>query len=119
VVHFEIYADDAERAIKFYGDLFGWKIEGWGGPEEYWLITTGDDGEPGINGAIMKRPDPAAAGIHYVDVPSVDEFVRKAVAGGGSLSMPKVAVTGIGYAAVCRDSEGNAFGLFQNDPAAG
>jgi hypothetical protein len=118
VVHFEIHADGVQRAVKFYGDLFGWKIEGWDGPVEYWMISTGKDQEPGINGAIMKRPDPAATGINYIDVPSVDEFAGKAVAGGGSLWIPKMALPGIGYIAVCRDTEGNAFGMFQDDPSA-
>jgi predicted enzyme related to lactoylglutathione lyase len=89
VVHFEIHADDVQRAVKFYGDLFGWKIESWDGPVEYWLVTTGEDQEPGINGAIMKRPEPAATSINYVDVPSVDEFVRKAEALAGVFGCPR------------------------------
>ena len=117
-VHFEIHADDVQRAIKFYSDLFGWKIENWGGPMEYWLVTTGDDNEPGINGAIMKRPDPGATGVNYINVESIDEFTEKIKPTGGSIVMPKMPIPGIGYAAVCRDTEGNSFGLFQGDPAA-
>ena len=118
-VHFEIYVDDAERAIKFYTGLFGWKAEKWDTPKDYWLVTTGEDNEPGINGAIMKRPDPAASGANYINVPSVDEYTEKAVTGGGTVLMPKMTIPGVGYAAVCGDTEGNAFGLFQDDPSAG
>src|SRR2546430_16038575 len=50
VVHFEIYTDDPETVRPFYQDVFGWKFEKFGGPLEYWLVTTGDDKEPGING---------------------------------------------------------------------
>ena len=117
-VHFEIHADDVQRAVKFYGDLFGWKIENWGGPADYWLVTTGDDNEPGINGAIMKRPDPEAAGVNYINVESIDQFTEKAERSGGSVVMPKMPIPGIGYAAVCKDTEGNPFGLFQDDSAA-
>jgi len=117
-VHFEIHADDTERASRFYSTVFGWNIHKWDGPEEYWLATTGEDGEPGINGAIMERPDPAVAGMNYIGVDSVDEFTEKVVAGGGKVVMPKMAIPGVGYAAACSDTEGNHFGLFQDDPSA-
>ena len=52
VVHFEIPVDNPDRAVKFYTDVFGWKIEKWEGPIDYWLITTGEENEPGINGAL-------------------------------------------------------------------
>jgi predicted enzyme related to lactoylglutathione lyase len=55
VIHFEIHADDPKRAVEFYKKVFGWKISKWEGPAEYWLVTTGDDKQPGINGAIMHR----------------------------------------------------------------
>ena len=58
-VRFEIHASDPARARKFYGDLFGWTFrEFGGGPIEYWLITTGPEGTPGINGGMLKRPGP-------------------------------------------------------------
>ena len=55
VIWFEIPADDPGRAAKFYEDVFGWKVEKWDGPFDYWLVTTGPDDEPGINGAIMTK----------------------------------------------------------------
>jgi len=48
--HFEIPSDNPERAISFYEAVFGWKFQKWEGPMPYWLITTGPDSEPGING---------------------------------------------------------------------
>ena len=112
-VHFEIHADDVQRAIKFYGDLFGWKSENWGGPMEYWLVTTGDENEPGINGAIMKRPDPAASGVNYINVDSIEQFTEKTQASGGTVVMPKMAVPNVGYVAVCKDTEGNDLAYFK------
>lgn len=58
VTHFEIYADDLKRAIKFYKNVFGWEAKKWDGPMDYWMITTDSDKEPGINGAVMERPEP-------------------------------------------------------------
>jgi catechol 2,3-dioxygenase-like lactoylglutathione lyase family enzyme len=56
VTHFEIYTDDPKKVQPFYQDVFGWKFPKFeGGPIEYWLVTTGDDKEPGINGG-MTRP---------------------------------------------------------------
>jgi len=34
-----------------YQKVFGWEINTWHGPEDYWLIMTGERGEPGIDGA--------------------------------------------------------------------
>jgi catechol 2,3-dioxygenase-like lactoylglutathione lyase family enzyme len=45
VVHFELAADDPERAVKFYQQVFGWQIHKWDGPQDYWLATTGEQGE--------------------------------------------------------------------------
>src|SRR5882762_7349395 len=57
VIHFEIPASDPERASAFYKKVFGWKIEKWPGPMEYWMVTTGAEGAPGINGGLMKNTD--------------------------------------------------------------
>ncbi|MFY9638587.1 MAG: VOC family protein, partial [Methanobacterium sp.] len=53
MIWFEIPADDPGRAAKFYENVFGWKVEKWEGPFDYWLVTTGEAEEPGIDGAIM------------------------------------------------------------------
>ena len=55
VVHFEINADKPERAAAFYKKAFGWKVKKWDGPMPYWMVTTGEKGELGINGGIMNR----------------------------------------------------------------
>src|SRR5438128_828489 len=67
VSHFEIHADDPERAIKFYSDLFGWQFKKRDGPMPYWLVTTGPDSEPGINGGLMKRMGPGPADMQLVN----------------------------------------------------
>ncbi len=118
VVHFEINTDDPERAVKFYQEVFDWKIKKWEGPMDYWLVMTGPDDQPGINGGIMKREDPQASTYNTVDVPSVDEFSKKITQHGGKVVVPKMAVPGVGYMAYCADTEGNVFGIMQEDPTA-
>ena len=61
IIHFDIPADVPERAVKFYESAFGWKGQRWEGSMEYWLMTTGPDREPGIDGGIGKRQAPAIA----------------------------------------------------------
>ena len=115
VVHFEINADDPERAIQFYTGVFGWKVEKWAGPADYWLLMTGDDKEPGIDGAIAQRQDPSMATVNTVDVPSIDECVVKVKANGGIVVVPKMPVPGIGWLVYCKDTEGNTFGMMEAD----
>ncbi len=117
VIHFEINADDPERAAKFFANAFNWEIEKWSGPVEYWLITTGEESEPGINGAIKHRSDNLAT-VNTISVPSVDEFSQKITQAGGKAVTPKMAIPSIGYHAYCQDSEGNIFGIMQDDPSA-
>jgi len=117
VIHFEIHADDTKRAVKFYEKVFGWEISKWGGPSEYWLAKTGEDKEPGINGAIMKRMHRGST-WNTIDVPSVDEFLQKIKKAGGKVVQKKTAIPGIGYMAYCKDTEGNLFGIMQADEKA-
>ena len=115
IIHFNISADDPRRAVKFYGSVFGWKAEKWPGPVDYWMITTGPDDKPGINGGIGKRDEPGDHTINFIGVLSVDEFVAKVEAAGGKLAVPKMAIPGVGWFAVCRDTEGNKFGVMEDD----
>jgi uncharacterized protein len=117
ITHFEIPANDPEKLAAFYEKTFDWKFQKWGGPAEYWLASTGE-GEPGINGAIMRRRDPNQPLVNSLTVVSVDDAVAAVLANGGSIALPKMAVPGIGWLAYCKDPEGTIFGMMQNDPAA-
>jgi len=117
-VHFEINCDDPERAAKFFTDVFGWEIKKWEGPVEYWLVMTGDPKIPGIDGGLMKREAPGAAVYNTIDVPSVDEYVKKIAAAGGTIAVPKMAIPGVGWFAYFKDTEGNIHGIMENDPKA-
>ncbi len=118
VTHFEISADDPERAIKFYADAFGWKIKKWEGPMDYWLITTGPEDQPGIDGGLMKREHPGASITNTIDVPSANEFISKITEAGGKIVAPKQSIPGVGYFAYCQDTEGNTFGIMEEDTSA-
>ena len=118
IVWFEIPADNVERAKKFYGGLFGWKIEKMPGPMDYWHIDTGGS-DDSLDGGLMKRQSPQQQGItNYVSVPSVDEFVAKVQKLGGKVRMPKTAVPQMGYFAICQDTETNTFALWEMSESA-
>jgi predicted enzyme related to lactoylglutathione lyase len=118
VIHFELPADDPERACRFYADVFGWTAHKWDGPADYWLLQTGEDDKPGINGGIMRTMSefPARTPINAIDVPSVDEYAARVEAAGGKIVVPKLTLPGIGYLAYGLDTEGVLFGIMQSDP---
>ncbi len=118
IVHFEIPADDPERAIQFYESVFGWRIEKWEGPIEYWLIMTGPEDEPGIDGGLARREDPATTIENFIDTKDLDASLKAVAAQGGEITRPKMAVPGVGWVAYIKDTEGNIIGLMQSDQAA-
>lgn len=120
VMHFEVQADNVERAKKFYEKALGWKIEKAmskddGGMMDYWMIVTGKDG-PGINGGMYQRPADSDKFYLYdctVTVPDIDKAVEAVKANGGSITREKGEIPGIGWFANAKDTEGNRFGLMQ------
>jgi predicted enzyme related to lactoylglutathione lyase len=135
IVHFEIPADNPERAAKFYRELFGWDINRFEGSSEgmeyrdenfeYWMVKTvptdagGRPSEPGVNGGLMRRMYPNQPPVNYISVESVDDFVRKAERLGAKVLMGKSPVPGMGWFAQLTDTEGNLFAIWELDPAAG
>ena len=129
IIHFEIHAGNLERAVKFYRDVFGWEINEWVMPgvrmkdeDRYWLVTTGPETESGINGGIVFRRGPAPldgqgvnAYICTIGVANLEKSVDNVLKSGGSIVLPRMAVNGIGWWASCKDTEGNSFGMMQED----
>ena len=115
VIHFDLSADKPERAAAFYKKVFGWKIDKWEGGEDYWMVQTGSDKEPGITGGIAGRIRPEDSTAVVFDVESVDEAAGQVVESGGVIREEKRAISGVGYLVMCRDTEGNTFGIMQID----
>lgn len=116
VVHFEIAATDPEKVIDFYKNVFGWQIEKWNGPTDYWLVNTGDQAKPGINGAITPREGSLGATINTIDVPSFDDALEKVITNGGKAITDKTDIPGVGIMCYCEDVEGNKFGIMEAAP---
>jgi uncharacterized protein len=115
--HFEIPVDDPDRAERFYAAVFGWTFQRFeGAPQYYGMATTGDT-DPGINGALFQRT-PDAETTLTMSVDSIEDTIATITAEGGSVLDGKTPIPGMGWFAVCRDTEGNKVGLFTNDPNA-
>jgi predicted enzyme related to lactoylglutathione lyase len=118
VIHFEIQADDVERAKKFYENVLGWKISQMmtkeKGGMDYWGLETGDG--PGINGGLYERSGADEKFYLYdctVDVKDIDKAIEAVKANGGIITKEKMEMKGIGFFAGAKDTEGNRFGLMQ------
>lgn len=116
IVHFDLPADNVDRARKFYEKLFDWKFSQVPMPAPFFLIETKDlNGDPGVGGGMGERRLPGQTNMNYIGVPSIDEYITKVKKLGGNIIMPRTAVAGWGYLAICVDTEDNNFGLWQED----
>jgi predicted enzyme related to lactoylglutathione lyase len=117
-VHFEIPTDNPDRAMAFYGAVFGWTFQKWDGPMPYWMVTTGPKEEPGINGGIMPRQHPQQPCVNTTNVANLDQTTATIEANGGACVVPKMPVPGVGWLAYFKDLDGHIFGVMQLDLAA-
>lgn len=124
VCHFEIHAENPERAMTFYTSVFGWKFQQWGG-QPYWLIETGPKEQSGIDGGLLPRHgvppvggEPVNAFVCTVDVDDLDAYIAKVTEHGATVAVPKMPVPTVGWLAYYKDTEGNIFGMMQSDPEA-
>jgi predicted enzyme related to lactoylglutathione lyase len=120
VVHFEIPADDVERARGFYREAFGWQLAPV--PDmDYTMVTTTPSGpegmptEPGaINGGMLARQGPIKGPTITVDVDDMDAALKKVQQLGAKTVTGRQAVGDMGFSAYFEDTEGNVIGLWQN-----
>jgi len=115
VTHFEITADDPDRAAAFYKKAFGWEFNAMPGPFKYLLATTGAKDQVGIDGAIMGRQDHKQAVINTLGVDNWEASAKAIKDAGGQMLGAKQAVAGFGWFAYFTDTEGNIAGIFQTD----
>jgi predicted enzyme related to lactoylglutathione lyase len=127
VVHFEIQADDVQRAKSFYTAVFTWSFEDWSQVtgSTYWGVVTGPDDQLGINGGLLQRPAPAPAQgqgtngyVCTMQVEDYDETERRILDAGGQVALAKTALPGMAWPGYYLDTVGTTFGIHQPDPEA-
>jgi hypothetical protein len=120
VVHFEIPFDDKPRAMKFYGDTFGWQLADM--PQmNYVSVVAAEVDEQrmpkergAINGGMIQRPKEAPGPTLYIQVDSVAAAIKKVEAAGGKVVTPSTPIPGMGAFGRVKDTEGNVIGLYQS-----
>ena len=118
LVHFEMNVKDVHKTISFYEDVFGWRFQKWDGPMDYWLVMTGDEDEPGIDGGLGYAEEGFPKVVNTIDVDDIDDIIKKIESNGGEIVRPKHAVPRVGWLAYFKDSDGVMSGIMQNDPNA-
>jgi len=122
VVHFEIHADEPDRALDFYSRAFGWSVARMG-DDDYWLATTSDGQRTGINGALIRRRGPRPAigapvvgAVITVQVDDLDATIERVCKLGADVALARSAIPGVGAVAYIHDTEANVIGVFQPLP---
>lgn len=113
VVHYEISATDVDRAKSFWEGVFGWQF----GPSmsedfDYRVARVTETA-----GAALTSGEPGHPNF-YFDTPDIDASMAKVQELGGEAG-DKQPVPGHGWFSPCKDSEGNAFSLWQGDESVG
>jgi len=111
IVHIDLPAEDLERAMKFYSELFNWKFTGLPGGMDYYFIDF-DDEEGSLRGGMGKRGEVGQGMTNYIGVSNIDDSIKDVEKAGGKVIVPKQTVPGRGHMAVCLDTEGNRFGIW-------
>ena len=114
---FAIHVDDVERAVRFYEAVFGWRFEPWG-PPGFYLIQTGPDDAPGVQGLMHKRQEPrTGTGLNGFEptfaVEDVDAVLAAVEANGGTVTMGKSPIPTVGVLVRFLDTEGNDVGAMK------
>jgi predicted enzyme related to lactoylglutathione lyase len=113
---FDISAKNPDKEMKFFHETFGWDFKKWeGGNMEYWMINTGSEKEPGINGGLSKESEQTMEPVNTIGVKDVDKTLETIKKNGGTVVEEKMTLPGVGYMAYFKDPEGNEFGIMASD----
>lgn len=120
--HFDVHADDVDRARRFYEAVFGWQFHPWG-PPGFWMIQTGTDEDPGIHGALHKRLEPVTGSgmIGFqctITVDDVDATLAAVEANGGVVKIAPVTIPTVGRMFQFLDTEGNVVSAMRYEDGA-
>jgi predicted enzyme related to lactoylglutathione lyase len=117
VVHFEIYTNNPDAVRPFYQDVFGWNFQKFeGGPREYWLVTTGDEKQPGINGGLTRPREGQSPGtLNTIGVSSLDQTIEQIEKHGEKICVPTMVIPKVGRLTYAQDPAGNVFGIIEPD----
>ncbi len=112
-VWYELMTTDPEAAKRFYGDVIGWTVQDWPGPNPYSVWQA--DGT-GMGGLMALPAELRSAGVPphwmgYVHVADVDRATARAKDLGGAVRVPPTDIPEVGRFAVLADPQGATIAL--------
>ncbi|MEP6495520.1 MAG: VOC family protein [bacterium] len=118
---FAIHADDVARCRRFYEAVFGWRFEPWG-PPEFYIVHTGNETQPGVQGLMHKRQEPRGVGGPNcfectIAVDDLDAITKAIATNGGRILMDKAPIPTVGVLTKFEDTEGNVLGAMAYERA--
>jgi uncharacterized protein len=114
---FVIFTENVENTKKFYNEVFGWKIKliKVGIYIKYWLLISEKNGKKETEGFIAQKFEEYETTTMLINVPSIKEYIWKMISTGGGTISAIECITGLGYFAICEDSNNNIFGIWENN----
>jgi predicted enzyme related to lactoylglutathione lyase len=112
-VWYDLGTTDSDGAIKFYGEVLGFKADSFGKDNGYklWMI-----GEEGIGGVMeMEGEGVPPHWASHIGTPDVDATTAKAVELGAKVLNPPTDIPDVGRFSVLADPQGAVFMTFASD----
>jgi uncharacterized protein len=113
VVHFELGGVEYDQLVRFYEELFGWRLQAIPGAN-YTLVDTHGGG--GVNGGIGKSQSGEPWSTFYVQADDLQAVLDKAESLGGKTVMPVTEIPGMVTFAMFDDPDGLLVGLVKSEP---
>ena len=114
VGYVEFNGPDPDATASFFGKVFGWEASPMF--DGYLSVQHGD--APGIDTGISKH-DGTAHTVATILVDDLDATIAAVEEHGGTITMPRFPIPGVGHAAYFTDPQGMSVGMWESDPSAG
>lgn len=117
-VYFEIPVSDLDRAVRFYGAVFGYQFQRETIDHNEMALFPLVEDSPGVSGALAKGEIyiPSKTGsLVYLHTLDIDLTLKKVGEAGGKILYPKTSLGALGFVAEFEDSEGNRVALHSRD----
>lgn len=111
ICHIEICTTNLPKAEKFYGELFGWKIQS-DVMDGYSLFEASKP--PGGGLQKVEKLKSGDGIIFYVLVDSIENTLKKAKTLGAKVVKEKSEIPNIGWYGVFSDLDGNRIGIYKS-----
>jgi predicted enzyme related to lactoylglutathione lyase len=107
----ELLAADLQKAIAFYGELFGWqRADAEIGPGDgYQLFSAGGQMIGGMS--TKRRTDPVPYWVYYINVDDIEAAMERVKTAGGRIFESPVETPGGSWIVRCGDPQGAPFAL--------